>query len=69
MDLFHVVALAGHKLDLCRQRVHQHTRGHRGRSGDSLDGVRRTLCTRAGLLTDRQKTRLETALVTTSMSP
>jgi transposase len=36
MDRFHVVALAGHKLDLCRQRVQQDTLGHRGRSGDPL---------------------------------
>jgi transposase len=33
MDPFHVVALAGAKLDLCRQRVQLQTCGHRGRSG------------------------------------
>lgn len=60
MDPFHVVALAGHKLDLCRQRVQQDTLGHRGRSGDPLYRVRRTLRTRLGLLTDRQRIRLET---------
>jgi transposase len=59
MDPFHVVALAGHKLDLCRQRVQQDTLGHRGRSGDPLYRARRTLRTRLGLLTDTQKTRLE----------
>ena len=59
MDPFHVVALAGHKLDLCRQRVQQDTTGHRGRSGDPLYRARRTLRTRLGLLTDRQRTRLE----------
>ncbi|MEU7819160.1 ISL3 family transposase [Pseudonocardia sp. NPDC049154] len=59
MDPFHVVALAGHKLDLCRQRVQQDTRGHRGRSGDPLYRVRRTLRTRLGLLTDKQRARLE----------
>lgn len=59
MDPFHVVALAGHKLDLCRQRVQHDTLGHRGRSGDPLYRVRRTLRTRLGLLTDKQKTRLE----------
>ena len=58
MDPFHVVALAGHKLDLCRQRVQQATLGHRGRSGDPLYGVRRTLRTRDGLLTERQWTRI-----------
>ena len=60
MDPFHVVALAGHKLDVCRQRVQQDTLGHRGRSGDPLYRARRTLRTRLGLLTDRQRTRLET---------
>ena len=59
MDPFHVVALAGHKLDLCRQRVQQDTLGHRGRAGDPLYRVRRTLRTRLGLLTDRQRARLE----------
>ena len=46
MDPFHVVALAGAKLDLCRQRVQQDTLGHRGRTGDPLYRVRRTLRTR-----------------------
>ena len=59
MDPFHVVALAGTKLDLCRQRIKHQTCGHRGRSGDPLYRVRRTLRTRLPLLTDRQKTRLE----------
>ena len=59
MDPFHVVALAGHKLDLCRQRVQQDTLGHRGRTGDPLYRERRTLRTRLGLLTDKQRTRLE----------
>jgi transposase len=59
MDPFHVVALAGHKLDLCRQRVQQDTTGHRGRTGDPLYRVRRTLRTRLALLTDRQRVRLE----------
>jgi transposase len=58
MDPFHVVALAGAKLDLCRQRVQQDTMGHRGRSGDPLYGVRRALRTRDGLLTERQWTRI-----------
>ena len=59
MDPYHVVALVGHKLDLCRQRVQQDTLGHRGRTGDPLYRVRRTLRTRLGLLTDRQRARLE----------
>jgi transposase len=35
IDPFHVVALAGATLSLCRQRIQQ-TRGHRGRGGDPL---------------------------------
>ncbi|MDD7942828.1 ISL3 family transposase [Actinomycetospora lutea] len=58
MDPFHVVALAGAKLDLCRQRVQQDTLGHRGRAGDPLYRVRRALRTRLALLTERQRTRL-----------
>jgi transposase len=59
MDPFHVVALAGTKLDLCRQRIQHDTCGHRGRTGDPLYRVRRALRTRTALLTDKQKTRLE----------
>ena len=58
MDPFHVVALAGDALDQCRQRIQQVTRGHRGRSGDPLYGIRRTLRTGAELLTSRQCDRL-----------
>jgi transposase len=60
MDPFHVVALAGTKLDLCRQRVQQDTCGHRGRSGDPLYRVRRTLRTRTALLSGKQRARLAT---------
>jgi transposase len=59
MDPFHVVALAGAKLDLIRQRIQQQTCGHRGRTGDPLYGVRRTLRTRLTLLSSRQRTRLD----------
>jgi transposase len=59
MDPFHVVALAGDALDRCRQRVQQQTRGHRGRTGDPLYGVRRVLRTGTELLTDRQRQRLD----------
>ncbi len=58
MDPFHMVALAGEKLDHCRQRVQQETLGHRGRSGDPLYGIRRVARTRAGLLTEKQQHRL-----------
>jgi transposase len=60
MDPYHVVALAGAKLDLCRQRIQQQTCGHRGRSGDPLYGVRRTLRTRLPLLRRHQNARLDT---------
>jgi transposase len=59
MDPFHVAALAGEALDRCRQRVQQHTCGHRGRTGDPLYGIRRVLRTGAELLADRQRTRLD----------
>jgi transposase len=59
MDPFHVVRLAGEALDKCRQRVQQSTCGHRGRAGDPLYRARRTLHTGAGLLTDRQQSRLD----------
>ena len=59
MDPFHVVQLAGDALDHCRQRVQQDTTGHRGRSGDPLYGVRKTLHTGMDLLTEKQRTRLE----------
>ena len=59
MDPFHVVALAGAKLDVCRQRIQQQTCGHRGRTGDPLYGVRRILRTRLPLLSARRKARLE----------
>ena len=59
MDPFHVVHLAADKLTLTRQRIQQDTCGHRGRSGDPLYGVRRILLTRMGLLTDRQKAKLD----------
>ncbi|TXG92202.1 ISL3 family transposase [Rhodococcus rhodnii] len=62
MDPFHVVHLAAEKLTLCRQRIQQTTRGHRGRVGDPLYGIRRMLLTRTELLTDKQKDKLAAAL-------
>lgn len=59
MDPFHVVQLAGDSMDKARQRIQQDTRGHRGRSGEPLYGVRLTLHTGLDLLTDKQRTRLE----------
>jgi transposase len=69
MDPFHVVALAGAKLDLCRQRLQQDTRGHRGRAGDPLYRARRTLRTRTALLTSRQRTRLEAVFADEAHAP
>ena len=60
MDPFHVVRLAGQSLELCRRRVQQQTRGHRGRAGDPLYSARRTLSTGADLLTDKQRQRIST---------
>src|SRR5699024_3571975 len=60
MDPFHVIGVAADALDRCRQRVQQETQGHRGRKGDPLYGVRRTLRTGAELLTDTQQDRLIT---------
>lgn len=45
-------------LTVCRQRIQQVITGHRGRTGHPLYGIRRTLNTRAELLTDKQKVRL-----------
>ncbi|MDN5715789.1 MAG: ISL3 family transposase [Janibacter sp.] len=59
MDPFHVVRLAGDALDQCRRRVQQELHGHRGRKDDPLYRARRTLHTGAGLLNDKQQTRLE----------
>jgi transposase len=58
MDPFHVVALAGAKLDLIRQRIQQQTLGRRGHTGDPLYGIRRIARTRIQLLSTRQYTRL-----------
>ena len=62
MDPFHVVALAGTKLDLIRQRVQQQTLGRRGHTGDPLYGIRRIARTRTQLLSARQHDRLTSVL-------
>ena len=59
MDPFHVVSLAGDKLDQCRRRIQWAITGRRGRAGDRLYRARRTLLTGADLLTDAQAERLE----------
>ncbi|GEB24933.1 hypothetical protein BAU01nite_36660 [Brevibacterium aurantiacum] len=55
MDPFHVVALVGTKLDETRRRLQTEIYGRRGHSGDDLYGIRKTIRTRVGLLTDKQK--------------
>ena len=60
MDPFHVVRLAGDALDRCRRRIQQSLHGHRGRATDPLYRARRVLHTGADLLTDRQRSRLDT---------
>jgi transposase len=62
MDPFHVVHLAAEKVTSCRQRIQQDTCGHRGRAGDPLYGIRRTLLTRPTLLTEKQQHKLAAAL-------
>lgn len=62
MDPFHVVALAGAKLDLIRQRVQQQTLDRRGHAGDPLYGIRRIARTRTTLLSTRQHQRLTSML-------
>jgi len=62
LDPFHVVALAGAKLDLIRQRVQQHSLGRRGHAGDPLYGIRRIARTRTQLLSTRQHHRLTSVL-------
>ncbi|MDN6658098.1 MAG: ISL3 family transposase, partial [Acidipropionibacterium jensenii] len=58
MDPFHVTRLAGEALAECRRRVQQAIGGHRGRKSDPLYAARRTLCTVADLLTEKQTNRL-----------
>lgn len=59
MDPFHVVALAGTALDKCRQRLQQATLGRRGKTGDPLYGIRKTLRTGQEYVTEKQQTKLD----------
>ena len=60
---FHVVALVGTKLDQTRRRLQTELHGRRDRPGDDLYGIRKTIRTRVGLLSDKQKHRLNTVFV------
>jgi transposase len=62
-DHWHVIRLANAMVDDARRRVQQQVLGHRGRKGDPLYGIRRTLLFAAGRLSDRQWERLEAAWV------
>ena len=62
LDAFHVVKLGTQAVDDVRRRVQQQTRGHRGRKGDPLYGIRTILRAGAENLTDRQRDRLERAI-------
>lgn len=62
LDAFHAVKLGSSVVDEVRRRVQQDTLGHRGRTGDPLYGIRRTLQIGAEHLTPRQITRLDAKL-------
>ena len=61
LDAFHVVKLGTAAVDEVRRRVQQDIHGHRGRRDDPLYRIRNLLRAGREHLTDRQKTRLETA--------
>ena len=61
MDPFHVVALAGTASDKCRQRLQQATLGRRGKTGDPLYGIRKTLRTGTDYVTEKQRAKLNAA--------
>jgi transposase len=62
LDAFHVMKLGSAMVDEVRRRVQQDTLGHRGRKGDPLFRVRRTLQIGAEHLTDKQVARLDAKL-------
>ncbi|MET3946369.1 ISL3 family transposase [Arthrobacter sp. AL08] len=62
LDAFHVVKLGSAMVDEVRRRVQQDTLGHRGRKGDPLYGIRRTLQIGAEHLTEKQASRLDAKL-------
>jgi transposase len=61
-DAFHIVKLGTAAVDDVRRRVQQTVHGHRGRKGDPLYGIRLILRCGVEKLTDKQKTRLATAI-------
>ena len=61
LDAFHVVRLGTAAVDEARRRVQHDIHGHRGRRDDPLYRIRNLLRAGKEHLTNRQKTRLETA--------
>ena len=61
LDAFHVVRLGTAAVDEVHRRVQQDIHGHRGRRDDPLYRIRNLLRAGKEHLTNRQKTRLETA--------
>ena len=62
LDAFHVVKLATAAVDEVRRRIQHNTLGRRGRKGDPLYAIRNILRAGQEHLTQRQRTRLQTAL-------
>lgn len=62
LDPFHIVKLAGNKLDVVRRRLQVERTGKRGTKSDSLYRCRRVLLKTAVLRTDRQKQRVDRLL-------
>jgi transposase len=63
LDAFHVVKLGTAAVDEVRRRVQQQIHGHRGRKNDPLYRIRTILRCGAEKLTDRQRARLERAII------
>jgi transposase len=63
LDAFHVVKLGTHAVDEVRRRVQQEIHGHRGRKDDPLYGIRMILRCGQERLTDKQRARLERAIL------
>lgn len=63
LDAFHVVKLGTAAVDEVRRRIQQQIHGHRGRRDDPLYGIRTILRCGAEHLTDRQRARLDRAVL------
>jgi transposase len=63
LDAFHVVKLGTQAVDEVRRRVQQEIHGHRGRKNDPLYGIRTILRCGQEKLTERQRARLDRAIV------